>query len=132
MKTTSQQEPERPPLPPFTRESAEAKVQAAKNGWNTRDPQKVALAYTRDTQWRNRSQFIEGREEVEAFLTRKWDIEQDYRLRKWLWSYTDNRISVKFEYEFHDLSGQWYRAYGNEQWSLNESSAGNANNRKIQ
>jgi len=118
METHSINEAPRPPLPPFTRETALAKVQAAEDGWNTRNPQKVSLAYTPDTQWRNRSDFINGRKEVEAFLVRKWDIEHDYRLRKWLWSFTDNRISVKFEYEFHDDSGQWFRAYGNEQWEF--------------
>jgi hypothetical protein len=96
MNTLLQQDLDRPPLPPFTEATAKAKVQAAEDGWNSRDPKKVALAYTRDTKWRNRSDFIEGREEVEAFLTKKWDIEQDYRLRKWLWSYTENRISLKF------------------------------------
>lgn len=118
METDHYNEPARPPLPPFTKETALAKVQAAQDGWNTRNPEKVALAYTSDTKWRNRSEFLNGREEVQEFLTRKWEIETDYRLRKWLWSYTDNRISVKFEYEFHDGSGQWYRAYGNEQWEF--------------
>jgi nuclear transport factor 2 (NTF2) superfamily protein len=118
MKDQIHSENVRPPLLPFTRETALAKVQAAEDGWNTRNPEKVALAYTPNTKWRNRSEFLNGREEVQEFLTRKWDIENDYRLRKWLWSFTDNRISVKFEYEFHDESGQWFRAYGNEQWEF--------------
>jgi uncharacterized protein len=118
METKSNNEPARPPLPPFTKETATAKVQAAEDGWNSRNAEKVALAYTVDTKWRNRSEFLNGREKVQEFLTRKWEVETDYRLRKWLWSFTDNRISVKFEYEFHDESGQWYRAYGNEQWEF--------------
>lgn len=108
----------RPPLPPFTAESAAAKVQAAEDAWNTRDPQKVALAYSEDTRWRNRSEFIEGRGAVEQFLQGKWDRELDYRLKKTLWSFTANRIAVKFEYEFRDTSGQWFRAYGNELWEF--------------
>lgn len=108
----------KPPLPPFTLESAKDKVQAAENAWNTRDPDRVALAYTEDSQWRNRSEFLSGREEIRAFLQRKWNKELDYRLRKELWSFTENRISVKFEYEWHDDSGQWYRSYGNEQWEF--------------
>ena len=110
----------RPPLPPFTLESARAKVQAAQDAWNTRDPDRVALAYTLDTEWRNRSQFLKGRDEVRAFLRGKWDVELDYRLKKSLWSYTGNRISVAFEYEYHNAKGQWYRAYGNEQWKFDE------------
>ena len=109
---------ERPPLPPFTKESALAKVQAAEDGWNSRDPVKVSLAYSVDTEWRNRSEFLRGRAQVQEFLTRKWEREHDYRLRKWLWSFTDNRISVKFEYEYHDDKRRWYRAYGNEQWEF--------------
>jgi nuclear transport factor 2 (NTF2) superfamily protein len=108
----------RPPLPPFTRETALAKVQAAEDGWNTRDPERVSSAYTVDTEWRNRSEFVNGREEVRAFLEGKWKRELDYRLKKTLWSFTENRISVAFEYEFHDVGGQWYRAYGNEQWEF--------------
>ena len=111
----------RPPLPPFTLETAKAKVQAAEDAWNTRDPEKVALAYTEDSQWRNRAEFLSGREEIKAFLRRKWAKELDYRLKKELWSFTDNRISVRFEYEWHDDSGHWYRSYGNEQWEFAES-----------
>lgn len=108
----------RPPLPPFTLETAKAKVQAAEDAWNTRDPERVSLAYTEDSVWRNRSEFFSGREKIKEFLTRKWNTELDYRLKKELWSFTDNRISVKFEYEYHNDSGQWYRAYGNEQWEF--------------
>ena len=108
----------RPPLPPFTLETALIKVQAAEDAWNTRDPQKVAVAYTEDSQWRNRAEFFTGREVIAAFLKRKWAKELDYRLKKELWSFTDNRISVRFEYEWHDDSGFWYRAYGNEQWEF--------------
>ncbi|OKH40838.1 DUF4440 domain-containing protein [[Phormidium ambiguum] IAM M-71] len=108
----------RPPLPPFTPETAKAKVQAAEDAWNTRDPERVSLAYTEDSVWRNRSEFFSGREKIKEFLTRKWNTELDYRLKKELWSFTDNRISVKFEYEYHNDSGQWYRAYGNEQWEF--------------
>jgi uncharacterized protein len=108
----------KPPLPPFTAETAKAKVQAAEDAWNSRDPDRVSLAYTPDSQWRNRSEFFNGRENIRAFLQRKWEKELDYRLRKELWSFTDNRISVRFEYEFHDQSGQWYRAHGNEQWEF--------------
>jgi nuclear transport factor 2 (NTF2) superfamily protein len=108
----------RPPLPPFTLETAKAKVQAAEDAWNTCDPERVALAYTEDSLWRNRAEFFQGRDKIREFLTRKWNTELDYRLKKELWSFTDNRISVKFEYEYHDDSGQWYRAYGNEQWEF--------------
>jgi len=108
----------KPPRPPFTAESAAAKVQAAEDAWNTRDPQKVALAYSEDTRWRNRSEFIEGRDAVEQFLQDKWDRELDYHLKKTLWSFTANRIAVKFEYEFRDTSDQWFRAYGNELWEF--------------
>ena len=111
----------RPPLPPFTNETALAKVQAAEDGWNTRDPDKVALAYTEDTRWRNRSTFLEGRDAVRQFLQGKWQRELDYRLKKTLWSFTDNRIAVKFQYEFHDTGGQWFRAYGNELWEFAEN-----------
>jgi uncharacterized protein len=106
----------KPPLPPFTLETAKAKVQAAEDAWNTRDPDKVSLAYTEDSQWRNRAEFLSGREEIRVFLQRKWAKELDYRLKKELWSFTENRISVRFEYEWHDDSGYWYRSYGNEQW----------------
>lgn len=109
---------EKPPLPPFTLETALIKVQAAENAWNTRDPKKVALAYTEDSQWRNRDEFFSGREAIEAFLQRKWAKELDYRLKKELWSFTNNRISVRFEYEWHNAAGGWYRAYGNEQWEF--------------
>ncbi len=111
----------RPPLPPFTLETAKAKVQAAEDAWNTRDPEKVSLAYTKDSVWRNRAEFLSGRETIREFLKKKWDRELDYRLKKDLWSYTDNRISVRFEYEWHDDSGQWYRSYGNEQWEFAEN-----------
>ncbi len=110
----------KPPLPPFTLETAKAKVQAAEDAWNTRDPERVALAYTEDSQWRNRSEFLSGRDEIRAFLKRKWAKELDYRLKKELWSFTDNRISVRFEYEWHD-DEHWYRSYGNEQWEFVES-----------
>ena len=108
----------KPPFPPFTAETARQKVQAAEDAWNTRDPERVSLAYTPDTVWRNRAEFLHGRDEVRAFLRRKWDRELDYRLKKDLWSFTENRISVCFEYEWHDDSGQWFRSYGNEQWEF--------------
>jgi len=111
----------KPPLPPFTLETAKAKVQAAEDAWNTRDPERVALAYTEDSQWRNRAEFFSGREQIKVFLRRKWAKELDYRLQKELWSFTENRISVRFEYEWHDDSGDWYRAYGNEQWEFAEN-----------
>ncbi len=111
----------KPPLPPFTLETATAKVQAAEDAWNTRNPEKVALAYTVDSQWRNRAEFINGREEIIAFLRRKWNKELDYCLKKRLWSFMDNRISVCFEYEWHDDGGFWYRAYGNENWEFAEN-----------
>lgn len=111
----------KPPLPPFTLETAKIKVQAAEDAWNTRDPDRVALAYTEDSQWRNRAEFLNGRDEVREFLKRKWNKELEYRLRKELWSFTDNRISVKFEYEWHDDSGNWFRSYGNEQWEFAEN-----------
>ena len=108
----------RPPLPPFDEETARIKVQKAEDAWNTRDPQMVVQAYTLDTWWRNRDEFFNGREEVLLFLQRKWAKELDYRLKKELWSYTGNRISVKFFYEWHDEKQQWYRSYGNEQWEF--------------
>ncbi len=111
----------RPPLPPFDEKTARQKVQMAENGWNTRDPERVALAYTADTRWRNRAEFLQGRDEVRAFLTRKWERELDYRLKKWLWSFSGNHIAVKFQYEYHDAAGQWYRAYGNELWAFAEN-----------
>ena len=107
-------------IPPFTEETARAKVQAAEDGWNSRDPERVALAYTEDSQWRNRDEFFTGREAIKEFLTRKWASELDYRLMKELWAYTDNRISVRFEYEWHDESDQWYRTHGNEHWEFDE------------
>lgn len=111
----------RPPLPPFTEQTAIAKIRAAEDGWNSRDPAKVAAAYTEDSQWRNRDQFISGRAEIEAFLTRKWQKEQQYRLIKELWAYRDNRIAVRFAYEWHDADGKWYRSYGNENWQFDEN-----------
>ena len=108
----------KPPLPPFTLETAKQKVQAAEDVWNARDPEKVSLAYTPDSEWRNRSEFVTGREEIKSLLKRKWERELDYRLKKELWSFGNNRISVRFEYEWHDDSGQWYRSYGNEQWEF--------------
>jgi len=113
----SQEQP-KPPFPPFTAESAKAKVQAAQDAWNTRDPDRVALAYTVDSQWRNRSEFIEGREEIRIFLTLKWEHELDYRLEKELWCYEGNRIAVTFRYEWHDEAGRWFRSYGNELWEF--------------
>ncbi|MEU1624069.1 nuclear transport factor 2 family protein [Streptomyces sp. NPDC020096] len=111
----------RPPLPPFTEESARIKVQAAEDAWNTRDPQKVSLAYTEDSEWRNRDLFINGRAEIVAFLTDKWARELDYRLRKELWAYTGNRIAVRFEYECRNAEGQWFRSYGNENWEFDDN-----------
>ncbi len=109
------------PLPPFNMETALEKVQLAENAWNTKDPEKVCLAYTIDTEWRNRTEFINGREEVKAFLKRKWEKELDYRLKKELWGFRENRMAVCFEYEWHDLNGQWYRSYGNELWEFDEN-----------
>jgi uncharacterized protein len=111
-----------PNVPPFTRESAIAKVRAAEDGWNTRDPHRVSLGYTIDSRWRNRAEFINGREEIIAFLTRKWSRELEYRLIKELWAFAGNRIAVRFAYESHDDSGQWYRSYGNENWEFDEHS----------
>ncbi|HLZ79187.1 MAG TPA: DUF1348 family protein [Sphingomonas sp.] len=108
----------RPPLPPFTRESAIEKVRLAEDGWNSRDPAKVTLAYSVDSLWRNRAEFVQGREAIEALLTRKWTRELDYRLIKEIWAFGGNRIAVRFAYEFHDDSGQWFRAYGNENWEF--------------
>ena len=110
----------RPPLPPFTRETAAQKVQAAEDAWNTRDPERVALAYTPDSVWRNRDAFVHGRTEIVAFLTAKWERELDYALRKALWSCSGNRIAVRFQYECRDPSGQWWRSYGNEQWEFDD------------
>jgi nuclear transport factor 2 (NTF2) superfamily protein len=104
--------------PPFTAQTAAAKVQAAEDAWNTRDPARVALAYTEDSEWRNRDTFLRGRAEIRAFLAAKWERERDYRLRKWLWAFTDDRIAVRFEYESRDADGQWWRSYGNEMWEF--------------
>lgn len=112
---------QRPPLPPFTLETARQKVQMAEDAWNTKDPEKVSLAYTPDTEWRNRTEFINGRDEVRAFLTRKWRKELDYRLKKELWGFRENRMAVRFEYEWHDADGQWFRSYGNELWEFDEN-----------
>jgi uncharacterized protein len=109
---------ERPPLPPFTAETAAQKVRAAEDAWNTRDPERVALAYTEDSVWRNRDTFLTGRAEIVAFLTAKWARELDYVLRKSLWAFTDDRIAVRFQYEWHDTAGQWTRSYGNELWEF--------------
>jgi uncharacterized protein len=110
----------RPPLPPFTRETAILKVRAAEDGWNTRDPERVSLAYTPQSVWRNRSEFVTGRAEIVGLLRRKWAKELDYRLIKELWAFTDNRIAVRFAYESHDDSGNWFRSYGNENWEFDE------------
>jgi nuclear transport factor 2 (NTF2) superfamily protein len=110
----------RPPIPPFTIETALQKVKAAEDAWNTKDPEKVSLAYSEHTQWRNRSEFIEGRENVRLFLKRKWDTELDYKLRKELWAFHENRIAVRFEYEWHNKNGKWFRSYGNEMWEFND------------
>ena len=108
----------RPPLPPFDAVTAAQKVRMAEDGWNSRDPARVALAYTEDSRWRNRNEFLRGRAEIEAFLARKWSRELDYRLIKELWAFAGNRIAVRFAYEWHDDSGQWYRSYGNENWEF--------------
>jgi uncharacterized protein len=111
----------RPPIPPFTRDDAIRKVRGAEDGWNTRDPQRVALAYTEDSRWRNRSEFIEGRDAIVEFLARKWRTELDYRLIKEMWAFGDDRIAVRFAYEWHDDDGAWFRSYGNENWLFNDS-----------
>ena len=105
-------------VPPFTLETARRKVQLAEDNWNSRDPEKVSLAYSENSEWRNRDEFFSGRAAIREFLTRKWQKEEGYRLKKELWAYTDNRISVRFEYEWHDGQGQWYRTHGNEQWEF--------------
>lgn len=110
----------RPPLPPFTAETAAQKVRAAEDGWNSRDPQRVSLAYSPDSVWRNRSTFVRGRERIVGFLSGKWQREQEYRLIKELWAFTGNRIAVRFAYEWHDDSGNWFRSYGNENWAFDE------------
>jgi uncharacterized protein len=109
---------DRPPLPPFTRDTALRKVQATEDAWNTRDPERVSLAYTEDSVWRNRDQFVTGRAEIVAFLTAKWERELDYVLRKSLWAFTEDRIAVRFQYECRDARGQWWRSYGNENWEF--------------
>ena len=111
----------RPPVPPFTEETARQKVQAAEDAWNTRDPERVAAAYTEDSQWRNLDEFLTGRPAIVDFLRRKWERELDDALRKGLWAFTDNRIAVRFQYESHDADGQWYRSYGNELWEFDEN-----------
>ncbi|MGW7086968.1 nuclear transport factor 2 family protein [Streptomyces sp. NPDC054871] len=110
----------RPPVPPFTRETATEKVRLAEDGWNSRDPEKVALAYSEDSRWRNRAEFVTGRDAIVAFLSRKWARELDYRLIKELWAHDGNRIAVRFAYEWHDDSGHWYRSYGNENWEFDD------------
>jgi nuclear transport factor 2 (NTF2) superfamily protein len=109
------------PLPPFNFETATQKVQLAEDAWNSQDPARVSLAYTIDTEWRNRSEFVNGREQVVEFLTRKWQKELNYKLKKELWAFTDNRIAVRFEYEYQNAAGEWFRAYGNENWEFNEN-----------
>ncbi len=108
----------RPPLPPFTAETAAQKARMAEDAWNTREPERVALAYTEDSRWRNRAEFLSGRDEIVAFLRRKWSCELDYRLIKEVWAHRDDRIAVRFAYEWHDEAGQWYRSYGNENWAF--------------
>ena len=110
----------RPPVPPFTRETAAQKVQAAEDAWNTRNPEKVALAYSEDSEWRNRGDFVKGRAEIAALLTSKWNRELDYALRKSLWAFEGNRIAVRYQYESHDADGQWWRSYGNELWEFDD------------
>jgi nuclear transport factor 2 (NTF2) superfamily protein len=112
---------QRPPLPPFTAETAAEKARKAEDAWNTHDPVKVSLAYSEDSQWRNRAEFFQGRARIVEFLTRKWARELDYRLIKELWAFHDNRIAVRFQYEYHDDSGNWFRAYGNENWEFDEN-----------
>lgn len=112
---------QRHPLPPFTEETAKQKIQMAEDAWNSKDPERVSKAYTIDSEWRNRNQFINGRNEIVQFLTQKWQKEKQYKLKKEYWAHTDNRIAVRFEYEYHDENGQWYRAYGNENWEFDEN-----------
>lgn len=109
---------QKPPFPPFTEETARQKIQAAEDAWNSKDPERVSMAYTTDTEWRNRTQFINGRDEVKAFLKNKWENELGYRLKKEYWAHAGNRIAVRFEYEYHNAQGQWFRAYGNENWEF--------------
>lgn len=112
---------EKPPFPPFTEETAKQKIQAAENAWNSKDPEKISLAYTPDSEWRNRNLFINGREEIVKFLTGKWQKELDYKLKKEYWAHSNNRIAVRFIYEYHDEEGQWWRAYGNENWEFEQN-----------
>ncbi len=112
---------QRPPLPPFTEETARQKIQMAEDAWNSQDPLRVSLAYTPDSEWRNRNLFINGRSEIVRFLTEKWQKERQYKLKKEYWAHTGNRIAVRFEYEYHDANGQWWRAYGNENWEFDEN-----------
>lgn len=112
---------QRPPLPPFTEETARQKIQMAEDAWNSKDPERVSKAYSEDSEWRNRSEFLQGREAIVDFLKRKWATELDYRLKKEYWAHTENRVAVRFEYEYHDASGQWFRAYGNENWEFDEN-----------
>ena len=114
-------ENQRPPLPPFTMETAKQKIQMAEDAWNSRDPERVCMAYTVDTEWRNRAEFINGREAAKEFLKRKWNADLDYKLKKELWTFGGNRIAVRFEYEYHNEEGQWFRAYGNENWEFDEN-----------
>lgn len=114
-------ENQRPPLPPFTEETARQKIQMAEDAWNSKDPERVSKAYTIDSEWRNRNRFIKGREEIIAFLKEKWASENHYRLKKDYWAHTNNRIAVRFEYEYQDAGGQWWRAYGNENWEFDEN-----------
>lgn len=116
-----QQTEQKPPLPPFTLDTAKQKVRMAEDGWNSRDPQKVSMAYTSDSHWRNRSEFPVGREQIQSFLQKKWAKEKEYRLVKELWAFTENRIAVRFAYEWHDDSGQWFRSYGNENWEFDDN-----------
>jgi len=109
------------PLPPFTLETAMQKIQMAEDAWNSKDPERVSMAYTMNTEWRNRAEFINGRDEVKQFLKRKWETELDYKLRKELWGFRENRMAVRFEYEWHDSLGQWFRSYGNELWEFDEN-----------
>lgn len=112
---------QRPPLPPFTEETARQKIQMAEDAWNSKDPERVSKAYSEDSEWRNRSEFLQGREAIVDFLKRKWATELDYRLKKEYWAHAENRVAVRFEYEYHDASGQWFRAYGNENWEFDEN-----------
>jgi len=118
---TAQAKDQRPPLPPFTQETAIQKIRLAEDAWNSRDPEKVSLAYSIDSRWRNRSEFVNGRQEIVAFLRRKWGRELDYRLIKELWAFGGNRLAVRFAYEWHDDSGSWFRSYGNENWEFDEN-----------